>query len=210
MYHPISAPYQIDGKWILAIWVPGGETRPYKAKISLGKEAKDWAYYIRKQSSTVKAKGDDERELIGLAATVPFDDRYNQAATVEDLSRKLMTDFLAEVGSDLAEEGANLSTEELGRQMNIVGGPKEAAFPKNVGLMFFNEQPEKFFPATQIDVVWFPEGAGGDRFEEKIFKGPLARITREALDYIKRNFTVSVKPSPFLIYPMLSANCGAG
>lgn len=188
MYHPISTPYEVSGKWILAIWVPGGETRPYKAKISLGKEAKDWAYYIRKQSSTVRAKGADERELIGLAATVPFDDRYNQAATVEDLSRKLMTDFLAEVGSDLADEAANLSAEELGRQMNIVGGPKEAAFPKNVGLMFFNEQPEKYFPATQIDVVWFPEGAGGDRFEEKVFKGPLAQITREALDYIKRNY----------------------
>jgi Predicted transcriptional regulator containing an HTH domain and an uncharacterized domain shared with the mammalian protein Schlafen len=32
-----------------------------------------------------------------------------------------------------------------------------------VGLLFFNEAPERFFPATQIDVVWFPDGAGGDR-----------------------------------------------
>lgn len=188
MYHPLTAPYQIDGKWVLAIWVPGGETRPYKAKISLARDAKDWAYYIRKQSSTVRAKDEAERELLSLAATVPFDDRYNQAASVEDLSHQLMTDFLKEVGSDLAEEAANLSNEELGRQMNVVGGPKEAAFPKNVGLLFFNEQPDKYFPATQIDVVWFPEGAGGDKFSEKVFKGPLARMTREALDYIKRNF----------------------
>lgn len=188
MYHPITAPYEIDGKWILAIWVPGGETRPYKTKISLGKDAKDWAYYIRKQSSTVKAKGDNERELLSLTATVPFDDRYNQSAAVEELSHRLMTDFLKEVGSDLAEEAASLSNEELGRQMNVVGGPKEASFPKNVGLLFFNEQPDKYFPATQIDVVWFPEDAGGDKFSEKIFKGPLDRMTREALDYIKRNY----------------------
>jgi hypothetical protein len=26
----------------------GGPTRPYKAKISLGKDSKDYAYYIRK------------------------------------------------------------------------------------------------------------------------------------------------------------------
>jgi len=188
MYHPITAPYEIDGKWILAIWVPGGETRPYKTKISLGKDAKDWAYYIRKQSSTVKAKGDNERELLSLTATVPFDDRYNQSAAVEDLSHRLMTDFLKEVGSDLVEEAASLSNEELGRQMNVVGGPKEASFPKNVGLLFFNEQPDKYFPATQIDVVWFPEDAGDDKFSEKIFKGPLDRMTREALDYIKRNY----------------------
>jgi ATP-dependent DNA helicase RecG len=57
-----------------------------------------------------------------------------------------------------------------------------------VGLLFFNETPERFFPGVQIDVVWFPEGAGGDRFEEKIFKGPLARMTREALNYIQRNY----------------------
>ncbi|MCK9364440.1 MAG: hypothetical protein M0P74_12685 [Syntrophales bacterium] len=41
----------------------------------------------------------------------------------------------------------------------------------------------------QIDVVWFPEeGPGGNKFSEKIFKGPLPRMTRDALDYIKRNF----------------------
>ncbi|MDA3949006.1 MAG: hypothetical protein PF508_07245 [Spirochaeta sp.] len=72
--------------------------------------------------------------------------------------------------------------------MNIVGGPRERAFPKNVGLLFFTDDPRRFFPVTQIDVVWFPDGAGGDRFEEKIFTGPLARMTREALDYIRRNY----------------------
>lgn len=72
--------------------------------------------------------------------------------------------------------------------MNVAGGPAESPWPKNVGLLFFNEEPQRFFPGVQIDVVWFPEGAGGDRFEEKIFKGPLARMTREALSYIQRNY----------------------
>lgn len=76
----------------------------------------------------------------------------------------------------------------MGRQMNVVGGPSESPWPKNVGLLFFNEAPDRFFPYTQIDVVWFPEGAGGDRFEEKVFKGPLARMTREAPGYIQRNY----------------------
>jgi ATP-dependent DNA helicase RecG len=188
MYHPLSAPYEIDGKWILVIWVPGGETRPYKAKISLSDKKNDWAYYIRKQSSTVRAKGPDEQELIGLTAKVPFDDRYNQQASIDDLSTDLITSFLREVGSDLAEDAAALPPESLGRQMNIVGGPSEALFPKNAGLLFFNDDPRRFFPATQIDVVWFPDGPGGDQFEEKTFSGPLARMTQEALDYIQRNY----------------------
>lgn len=186
MYHPLTAPYQVDGRWILVIWVPGGESRPYKTRISLGRQ--DWAYYIRKQSSTVRCKGADEQELIGLAATVPYDDRYNQRAAVADLSLRLVEGFLKEVGSELAEEAELLSPEVLGRQMNIVGGPSEALFPKNVGLLFFNDDPRRFFPATQIDVVWFPDGAGGDRFEEKTFSGPLSRMTREALDFIQRNY----------------------
>ena len=187
-YHPISATYEIDGKSVLILWVPGGETRPYRAKVSLSKDAKEWAYYIRKQSSTVMARGADERELLSLASTVPFDDRYNQSAPLDDLSLQLIKDFLREVGSDLVNDISRLSLEALGRQMNIVGGPLEAAFPKNVGLLFFNEKPQRFFPATQIDVVWFPDGAGGNRFDEKIFQGPLARITREALDFIQRNY----------------------
>jgi ATP-dependent DNA helicase RecG len=170
------------------IWVPGGETRPYKAKISLSEKSSDWAWYIRKQSSTVRARNVEERELIGMAATVPFDDRLNMNASIKELSMRLIEDFLQEVGSDLAGKTTDLPLEVLGRQMNIIGGPAEAPLPKNIGLMFFNDNPERFFPVTQIDVVYFPEGPGGDRFEEKIFKGPLARMTRDALSYIQRNY----------------------
>ena len=50
------------------------------------------------------------------------------------------------------------------------------------------ELPHRFFPATQIDVVWFPDGPGGDRFEEKEFRGPLSAILRDAIDFIARNY----------------------
>ena len=39
-----------------------------------------------------------------------------------------------------------LSTEVLGWRMNIVGGPSEACFPKNVGLLFFNDGRTASFP----------------------------------------------------------------
>ena len=187
-YHPVMVPEVVDGRQVLVLWAPGGQTRPYKAKLSLAKDARDWGYFIRKGSSTVRAKGADEQELISLAATVPFDDRINQRARMEDLSRDLIVEFLQEVGSGLAKTAKTLPLAQVARQMNLVGGPQEAPFPLNVGLLFFNPEPHRFFPATQIDVVWFPEGAGGDRFEEKTFRGPLGRMTREALDYIRRNY----------------------
>jgi ATP-dependent DNA helicase RecG len=125
---------------------------------------------------------------LSLAATVPFDDRLNQRAKVQDLSRELMRDFLKEVGSDLAAQAGKLPLVGLGRQMNVIGGSAEAPFPLNVGLLFFHPEPYRFFPVTQIDVVWFPEGAGGDKFTEKVFRGPLPRMLRESLDYIRRNY----------------------
>jgi len=187
-YHPLTATYSIEGRTILVLWVPGGETRPYKARTNLAKGQADWAYYIRKHSSTVRARDADERELVSLAATVPFDDRYRQTASVNDLSGRLVRNFLRDIGSDLAAEATDLSMAELGQRMNIVGGPPEAMFPKNVGLLFFNDRPHDFFPSTQIDVVWFPDGPGGDRFEEKEFRGPLSLIVGEAIGYIERNY----------------------
>ena len=187
-YHPIMVPEMVEGRRVLVLWSPGGQTRPYKAKLGLGKDAKEWGYFIRKGSSTVRAKGADEQELLSLAATVPFDDRINQRARLDDLSRELVHGFLTEVGSDLAKSAGKMTLAKLGRQMNILGGPEEAPFPLNVGLLFFNPEPHRFFPATQIDVVWFPEGAGGDKFTEKTFRGPIDRMLREALDFIQRNY----------------------
>lgn len=187
-YFPVLSVEKFEDHNLIVLWAPGGQNRPYKAPAAVTAKHKEYHYYIRRYSSTVEACGADERELLSLTANVPFDDRFHQTAGLGDLSPRLMEEFLHEVGSDLADEAGVLSTEALGRQMNVVGGPAEAPMVKNVGLLFFNERPHQFFPATQIDVVWFPEGAGGDRFEEKVFQGPLARMTREALDYIQRNY----------------------
>jgi len=159
-YFPMLSVERFEDRNLIILWAPGGQNRPYKVPRSVTARKKDYRYYIRRYSSTVEARADDEQELISLTARVPFDDRFNQTAGTNDLSLRLMEEFLREVGSDLANESRELSAEALGRQMNVVSGPTEAALPKNVGLLFFNDHPEQFFPATQIDVVWFPEGPG--------------------------------------------------
>ena len=189
-YFPALSVQEIEGRKLVVLQVPGGMHRPYKAPSSVGAKHKTWHYYIRRYSSTVEAKGGTEQELLSLTAQVPWDDRFNQQAKLSDLSKPLTLEYLREVGSALADDADRMSVEALARQMNLAGGPSESPWPKNVGLLFFNETPERFFPYTQIDVVWFPEGAGGDRFDEKIFKGPLARMTRDALSFIQRNYLI--------------------
>ena len=179
-YHPIIAPYEVGGKHILVLWAMGGQTRPYKAPVSLAKGEREFAYYIRKGSVTVRARHQDETELMSLAATVPFDDRMNQRTTLEDLDLGLIRAYLKQVKSDLFRESAEMDFSRLYRQMNIVDGPDESVRPKNVGLMFFNDAPSQFFPQTQIDVVHFPDGPGADSFTEKTFKGPLHIMLQNA------------------------------
>lgn len=76
--------------------------------------------------------------------------------------------------------------------MNIISTLPEYTKPKNVGLMFFSLEPDKFFPYTQIDVVQFPSGLGGNDIIEKTFKGPIQQQLREALQYI-RNMVITEK-----------------
>ena len=74
---------------------------------------------------------------------------------------------------------------DLCRQMAIVDGGHEYLKPRNAGLLFFNDRPERFFPLARIEVVHFLEGVAGDRIDERIFVGPLHQQVRDALAYLR-------------------------
>ena len=42
-YHPVIAPCEVDGKTILVLWASGGQTRPYKAPVSLSKKNSNYS-----------------------------------------------------------------------------------------------------------------------------------------------------------------------
>ena len=67
----------------------------------------------------------------------------------------------------------------------IVHGTLEYMKPLNVGLMFFNDEPQKFFPYSQIEVVDLRNGPEGDDMTERIFKGPIDSMIKSALTFIR-------------------------
>lgn len=125
-YLPVLSIEEVEDRKLIVLWAPGGQIRPYKAPEAVTANKKTWRYYIRRYSSTVEAKGDTEQELLSPAAKVPFYDRYNQSARIDDLSKPLMQAFLQEVCSELAADAPGLSIEALARQMNVAGGPTES------------------------------------------------------------------------------------
>ena len=187
----IPEPVEYMGKNILILWIPGGEARPYKAPIHLGSKEMQKAYFIRQGSVTKKATLQEEQVLLSLAAKIPFDDRICHTASLDDLSLLYIRDFLRKVDSDITEKDIqSMPFEQLCWQMQIIGGTPEFIRPKNVGLLFFSENPEKYIPYARIELVRFYDDVG-DHFDEKILHGPMPPITNDDLQnerVLSRNY----------------------
>ena len=163
-YFPNLSLEEIDGRHILAIWVSAGTNRPYKVPEDVLSKHKIYHYRIRQYSSTIIPNPEQEAELVQLTAKIPYDDRVNQLAKVNDLSFALMREHLEKTKSKLFNESARMSVEELAQQMNLCQGKNEHLFPKNVGLLMFSSEPQKYFKGAQIDLVEFQDGIAGKFF----------------------------------------------
>ena len=178
-YQPMIFVEHPDGRPILVLFCPGGDNRPYQAP---GRDGGP-AYFVRQGPQTVQAKGDILRRLMELAAKTPFDDRRNQDAVVLDISPTLVRRFLKEVGSSLAEDP--IDDRDLFHKLRLIVPINAHEAPRNIALLFFNEDPDRFFPGARIEVVQFPEDAGGDRMQERVFRGPLSEQVRACLAYLE-------------------------
>jgi len=177
----------VDNNQILILWVPGGSNRPYEVPEQVTAKEKRYFYYIRQYANSIKATSEQTQELISLANQVPFDDRLNRQATLEDISPVLVQDYLRISGSRLTEWIGQRPLREILEQMNLLNGPPEHLLLRNVALMLFSEFPDRFFPYTYIDLVHFPHGPADKQFIEKQFKGPVQQQIRQALSYIQAN-----------------------
>ena len=186
VYLPQTEPVYFDGKMLLLIWCPGGYERPYACPKVPESKNSEKIYYIRKLSSTIEATDIDVKELMSLSHNIPFDDRINPKAEMKDLKYPLIKNYLNNVGSSLLDDIDNLDTEQLARNLRIADGPSEYYKPLNVGILFFNDNPEMFFPYSQIEVVNIPDPTG-QGMEERVFTGPIDEQLRDALKYIKNN-----------------------
>ena len=184
-YSPIIHPYRLQGSNILVLWCPAGDNRFYTAPTSLSKDAQRQPY-IRLGATTVIAKGENLRRLHELTARIPFDDRMNRQAIIQDFDLGLIQAYLQEVKSSLYAESLSMSLAEISRAMYIAKGPDEDLRPVNVGLLFFSKEPDRFFSRPWIEVVWH-ERTSGRKFKEFYFKGPLHKQLRDALSFLKTN-----------------------
>jgi len=179
-YQPVLSPELFEGRHLLVIWAPGSDTRPHQAPESLSKGA-GRKYYVRLGSETVEARGPVLTQLLQLTARVPFDDRRALGVPVEKLRESKVREFLADIRSGLLEE---TDAREIYRRMFVSARVNGHEVPRNVGLLFFSDNPEEWFRGARIDVVQFAGDASGNVIEERVFRGPLQQQIRDTLAYL--------------------------
>jgi ATP-dependent DNA helicase RecG len=180
-YQPVLSPEVVEDRHLLVLWCPGSETRPHQAPSSLEKGPAPREFYIRLGSETVKAQGELLTQLLQLTARVPFDDRRAPGVGLEELRESRVREFLADIESDLLRES---STPTVLRRMRVTARTNGHEVPKNVGLMFFSDDPEQWFPGARIEVVQLADDSSGNVIEERVFRGPIHEQLRSALRYL--------------------------
>ena len=188
-YLPRTSVEEVDGKQLIVIWCPAGSYRPYSVPVNVTAKGTKEYFYIRSGTSSIEARGEALVELRELANRVPFDERGNSDIQLEDISLVLLRDYLVKVGSKLADDVITTPLSTILEQMELYTGPKENRLLRNVAAMMFCENPSKFFPYTQIDVVTFPNGKmrNPSNFTEVTFKGSIPQMIKQTMDYIKSN-----------------------
>lgn len=178
---------EVDKTHILVLWAPAGNHRPYSIPENVTTKHSFPKWYIRNGSTTIEAKGNLLDELREMADRVPFDERGNADISLNDINPLLVQDYLRRVGSSLVEILNTTNLVAILDNMNLFTGPIEKKELKNVAAMMFSDDPSKFFPYTQVDVVTFPGGRekAPNNFTEVTFKGPIHHMIHKVLDYLK-------------------------
>ena len=208
-YQPILFPVDSQGKTILLIWAPAGETKPYRAPEDGNVKGSSPQWYVRQGPMTVIARDEPLRQLMESAARTPFDDRRSLQARLEDLSPTLVRQFLHEVRSDLIDADPAIPDAELHDKLRLAVPVNGHKVPRNVALLFFHHDPDPFFPGARIEVVVFPKGPAGNTLIERVFRGPLPIQIQTALNFIEgycpefvRKVDGQIEALRFFAYPI--------
>jgi len=176
---PVLSPETVDDHKVLVLWMPASDVRPHQAPSKRDGKPR---YFIRSGSETVEAIGTLLDQLMQLTARVPFDDRRNLAAELEDLREGRVREFLKDVRSGLADER---NIVQVYRHLQLTRPVNSHAAPRNVALLFFTDDPEAWFRGARVEVAQFADDAGGNTIEEQIFRGPVQEQLRQCLSMLE-------------------------
>lgn len=119
---------------------------------------------------------------VQLEYEASWDDQPAQAAEIYDLREASVREFLHDVRSPLRGWRDALA---IYRRMGITARVSNHEAPRNIGLLFFSDDPRRWFPGASIATVQFAADRAGDVLVEHAFRGPLPGQIRNCLRYLE-------------------------
>lgn len=184
--------YKNEGTYLIYLWCSAGDSGTYQAPkmvyVEKGLKAdKNLKYWIRPASLTTEAKQDEISELFDKFNSVPFDDRVNRKAKIDNIRRGYLEDFIQKSNSSLEMELNSSSLEDLLLAQEVANETDTELDIRNIGVLMFTEHPEKLIPGAYIELIRFntKDAKASNDFIEKTFTGPIWKQVNDALDYIK-------------------------
>ena len=176
-YEPVFSREWIGDRLVLVIWASASAERPHQAPNA----PKDWRYWIRIGAETIAARAHQLEQLLEQTSHTPWDDRPATAASIDDLRTAKVREYLHDVRSGLVD---SVDSAETYRRMQITTRINEHEVPRNVGLLFFSENPDQWFRGARIEVVRFTGDAARVQ-DERVFRGALPDQVRNCLLYLE-------------------------
>ena len=169
-------PVDVDGKTVWVIEVPSGKDKPYVLS---------GAIYVREGSNSQKLTSADEMRFFFQSNNRIYFDAVScqQFDVIEELDRKNFKKFLLE-----SSISGNISTQQILNNLQVID---ESGAIKNGGVLFFGQQPEKFFPQAIVRCVRFKGTTKVHIIDDKKYGGPLYQQYIQAETWIKDKLEVA-------------------
>ena len=183
-YTPIFSPEVIAGRSVLVVRAAASQDGPHRAidRRTHGKREPRWRFWIRVGAETVDAEANGHLTALLEKGALPWDNQAAQAAQLDDLREATVREYLHDVRSALREQPDAATAY---RHMDITVPANNHEIPRNVGLLFFSDDPRRWFAGARIVVAQFAADRAGEVQSERVFRGPLPAQLRDCLRHLE-------------------------
>lgn len=121
--------------------------------------------------------------------SIPYADRINRIATLADIRRGYVEEFLSDSNSSLVGELNKRTLEDLLISLELANETDTDLAIRNIDVLIFMNRLDKLIPSALINLVKFntEEAEASRDFVEKTYKGPIWKQVKDALGYIQNN-----------------------
>ncbi len=180
---------ELDGKPYILLVVPRQTGGPFMVSEKAERDRKinlKAGRYVRIEADTRLAKVDEEYDLLRKFSNFHFTSISSTDAVIDDLDGDFMREYFASTSDRTIS--ANLDKVEMCRTLRLLDRNDPAGKRvKNYAVLMFAANPEKFIPYSYIEMIVDMFGTKR-KMESRLFKGPLWKQYRMAVEYISDHF----------------------